>query len=200
MIDRTPIRFSNIYTRLTFEAKFWYDSFDSYYDCRYFSCEELPVRIVIDDERKPKGCSWYEWLDMVLKKELVKKETIQTFPQSEFTYLIKTQFYYKIGKSKNVASRFYGVSSTNPDCELCGFTAGVPEVVLHHIFKFWRHKGEWFNFSEDCLLQCVTWWIMGENMLQKEALLNLYIYCNQGIKYETGRSSTVSINPSSMLH
>lgn len=69
------------------------------------------------------------------------------------TYIIKDKLNrYKIGRSSNLDKRMSQISSSNPNIELI---LVIPYNVEHKLHKEYEHKnvgGEWFNLSENDIL------------------------------------------------
>lgn len=65
-----------------------------------------------------------------------------------YTYLIKSQDLYKIGKAVNWEERKNMYNTHNPYWELVYLIAGDVENALHVKFKNSRVKGEWFKLND----------------------------------------------------
>lgn len=68
-----------------------------------------------------------------------------------FTYIMKSQDLYKIGKSNDVESRLKCFKIGNPFIELITKYEGNLEGRLHDKFKDKRVTGEWFRLDESDL-------------------------------------------------
>lgn len=67
------------------------------------------------------------------------------------TYIFRCQHLYKIGRTKDVGSRFNNLKCGNPFIEKLKVIKGNYEKLLHDKFKDKRRIGEWFELSEDDL-------------------------------------------------
>ncbi len=66
-----------------------------------------------------------------------------------YTYIIKTNDLYKIGKAKNVESRLHSFKCGNPYIEHVKTIDGNYEAYLHKHYKDKRITGEWFRLTEE---------------------------------------------------
>ncbi len=66
-----------------------------------------------------------------------------------FTYLIKSQDLYKIGKTSHVENRMKSFKTANPYFELIHVIEGDCEAHLHDKFKDARSHLEWFYLSDE---------------------------------------------------
>lgn len=70
---------------------------------------------------------------------------IDEIKQVDYTYLMFDGLYYKIGKSINPQKRLKGMQTGNPNCKLLCYGLGFSEDKMHHIFRKFHIKGEWFK-------------------------------------------------------
>jgi hypothetical protein len=73
-----------------------------------------------------------------------------------FTYLLKSNGLYKIGKSKDPHKRLSQIKTGNPDVQLITYGTGSSESYLHTLFAKNRVSGEWFKFDEKKLVECIS--------------------------------------------
>lgn len=64
------------------------------------------------------------------------------------TYIIKSQHYYKIGKTNHQARRLKEYDTHNPDFEVIHIIPINCEKQLHELFKDKHHKLEWFLLDD----------------------------------------------------
>jgi hypothetical protein len=69
-----------------------------------------------------------------------------------YTYTIESQGLYKIGKAKNVEKRIKAYKTHNPMFKLIKTIEGDYEEQLHIIYKNKRSHLEWFNLTQDDVL------------------------------------------------
>ena len=71
------------------------------------------------------------------------------------TYLMRDNRngYHKIGYSKEPFNREKTLQSENPDTQLLFFCNSFIETELHNTFKTFRIRGEWFNLTDDQVLE-----------------------------------------------
>ena len=84
------------------------------------------------------------------------KEVDATSNEDRFIYILKSEKYYKIGITKDVAQRLRNLQTGNP-IEIAlvsaAFFKGAPrfESRLHEAFSEYRTNGEWFELPPDKL-------------------------------------------------
>jgi|SRR6185437_2758904 len=84
--------------------------------------------------------------------EDIKEDYEEKFYQMEelrkkrITYIIKSGDYYKIGMTSDWLQRAESYNTHNPNWELIEIIQGDYEHQLHHIFRNYRVKFEWFKF------------------------------------------------------
>ena len=66
-----------------------------------------------------------------------------------YTYIMKSQGLYKIGKAIDVNARLKGFQCGNPYIELIKIIQGNHERKLHQLYKEKRVRGEWFSLTEE---------------------------------------------------
>jgi hypothetical protein len=70
-----------------------------------------------------------------------------------YVYLIHDGRAYKIGKSADPVGRLKDIKTSNPSCVLIAYSHKVNEKDMHHAFRHKRTQGEWFDLSDDDVLQ-----------------------------------------------
>lgn len=65
-----------------------------------------------------------------------------------YTYIIESQKFYKIGKTKNISRRLVTFDTQNPIFKLIRLYDSDFEIILHRIFADKRFKLEWFKLSK----------------------------------------------------
>ncbi len=93
----------------------------------------------------------YAHIDIALEFEKWLKTTRYNFPEG--IYIIKTNEFYKIGRTNNIKRRIKELESLNPfDVELILYQkklySRTVEAFLHAEFRDKNIKGEWFKLSE----------------------------------------------------
>lgn len=84
--------------------------------------------------------------------EEIKEDYEENFYKMEelrkrrITYIIKSGDYYKIGMTSDWSKRAESYNTHNPNWELIETIEGDYEHQLHHIFRDYRIKFEWFKF------------------------------------------------------
>ncbi len=71
-----------------------------------------------------------------------------------FIYFAADGELIKIGRTKNAARRIATLATGNPRCvTLLGTMKGTDDTerMLHHSFRVWRVRGEWFERSQSLL-------------------------------------------------
>lgn len=66
-----------------------------------------------------------------------------------FTYIIKSQGFYKIGRASNIKKRLSAYKTHNPSFELIKKIEGDYESSLHFLFLKKHSHLEWFNLNQD---------------------------------------------------
>lgn len=64
-----------------------------------------------------------------------------------YTYLLKANGLYKIGKSKNVSKRIKQLRTASPDIKLIAYIDIDIEKELHLILLPYKYKLEWYKLN-----------------------------------------------------
>jgi len=89
-----------------------------------------------------------------VESNLVDSEfKIEKEPVAGFVYVYRQGIYYKIGRTKNIASRQKKYVTENPNGFQVVFEFPVDDYIqiesdLHQFFEHKRHRGEWFLLND----------------------------------------------------
>jgi len=103
----------------------------------------------------------------LLKDEAIKAKAIRQMSlmfeedKEDYLYIIKNGLYYKIGASSNWSKRYKNYKTHLGVVNLVYVSkqkdSFILESYLHNLFKDKRLNGEWFNLSNEDVLNCISY-------------------------------------------